>query len=167
MDTEGKWLRDSVIPHFRWVGRTLFGLTPGLQGVIAASPRYGTTLFFSDVGYTEANPMPQTARSSISYSELDDAQFPCVGAGWRQGPKRDHSSNEAAARVLNLDPDKSVSITQNDYMALGASGELLIGTHISYQGSNNKGEAVSDAYWHFLKLPRLAADAKAAGFSSN
>lgn len=166
MDSEGKWLRDALVPHFRWMGRALFGLTPGLRGVIAASPRYGTTLFFSDVAYTEASPMPQAARSSLSYSELGDAEFPCVGAGWRQGPKRDHSENDAAARVLKLDPDKSVSITQIDYMALAASGELLIGTHIQYQGSNAKGEAVNDGYWHFLKLPRLAADAEAAGYTN-
>lgn len=163
-DSEGKWLQDALVPHLRWAGRTLFGLTPGLKGVIAAIPRFGTTLFFSDIAYTEANPMPASARSSISYSELGEADFPCVGDGWRKGPSRNHSSNDAAARVLKLDPEKPVSITQVDYLAINASGELLLGTHVQFQGTSG-GKELSDAYWHFVKLPRLAADAEAAGFT--
>ena len=167
VDTEGKWLQGDLVPHFRWAGRNLFGLTPGLKGVIAASPRFGVTLFFSDTAYTEASPMPRSARGSMAYSELAEADFPCAGAGWRKGPSRNHSTNDAAARVLGLNPDRAVSISQNDYMALGTDGALLVATHIDYQGTNNKGAEVRDSYWHFLKLPRLADDAAAAGYSSN
>jgi hypothetical protein len=166
LDSEGKWLQDDLVPHMRWVGGTLFGLTPGVKGAIAASPRFGTTLFFSAVGYTEANPIPTTARSGMAYTELSEAEFPCVGGGWRQGPSRNHSSNDAAARVLTLDSERTVSITQVDYMAISASDELLLGTHVKYHGTDEDGKEVKDEYWHFVKLPRTAADAKAAGYSS-
>ena len=161
LDSDG-----NLVPHFRWAGKNLFGLTPGLKGVIAAAPRHGTTLFFSDIAYTNSDPVPPRARGSIAYSELGETEFPCVGSGWRKGPSRSHSSNDAAARVLKLNPNRPVSITQVDYMAISASGELLLGTHVQYQGSSNEGTQRIDAYWHFLKLPRLADDASAAGYTN-
>ena len=162
MDTDGRWLKDYPVPHFRWVGPSLFGLTPSLGGVIASGPHpTGTMVFFADKPYTEANP---ARRGTFSYATRSDKEFPCVGAGWRRSTLHDHSLNDAAARVLDLDARRPRQIRQTDHMAITPAGELLIGVQVQYSGTTEKGAAVSDAYWHFLKLPRLAKDAKAAGF---
>lgn len=167
LDTEGRWLRGYPVPHYRWVGPSLFGLTPSLGGVVAALPlpSGGTKLFYADKPYTEASPLPAAARSSLGFRELPDAEFPCVGAGWRRAAVHDHSANDAAANVLKLDTRRPRRITQADHMALTPDGDMLIGVHVQYSGTASDGKAVGEAYWHFLKLPRLAKEAKAAGFS--
>ena len=162
LDTDGRWLKGYAVPHFRWVGPSLFGLTPSMGGVIAAGPHLtGTMVFFAGTPHTEANP---ARRGTFSFATRSDKEFPCVGAGWRRSATHDHSLNDAAARVLKLDALQPRQIRQTDHMAITPGGELLIGVQVQYSGVTEKGAAVADAYWHFLKLPRLARDAKAAGF---
>ncbi|MEO7640376.1 MAG: hypothetical protein ABIU07_03080, partial [Ramlibacter sp.] len=116
LDTEGRWLKDYPVPHFRWVGPSLFGLTPSMGGVIAAGPHLtGTMVYFADKPHTEANP---ARRGTFSFATRSDKEFPCVGAGWRRSATHDHSLNDAAARVLTLDARLARQILQTDHLAI-------------------------------------------------
>lgn len=154
---------DQAVPHFRWLGRYLFNLSVSGGSYIAIEPRQLETVFYL------ADRIPGAGgRSAVGYTTLDDAQAPCVGHGWRRVATRDHSSNDAAARVLNLVPEEPHSIVQTDYVARTANHELVLAIRIDYSGtdSDDKTKTVKDGYWHWLKMPRLHEDPKAQGFRS-
>lgn len=152
-----------VVPHFRWAGRYLFNLSVSGGSYIAIEPRQLETVYY----LADRIPGPG-GRSAAGYTTLDEARAPCVGHGWRRVATRDHSSNDAAARVLNLVPEEPHSIVQTDYIARTANNELILAIRIDYSGtdSDDKSKAVNDGYWHWLKMPRLHEDAKAQGFRS-
>ena len=94
--------------------------------------------------------------------------MPCIGHGWRRVATHDHSTNDAAARVLNLIPEETKKIVQTDYIARTANHELLLAIRIDYSGTDRKDKSkmISDGYWHFIKMPRLHEDPKSKGFKS-
>ena len=152
-----------AVPNFRWAGRYLFNLSVNGGSYIAIEPRQLETVYY----LADRIPGPG-GRSAVGYTTLDDKQAPCVGHGWRRVATRDHSSNDAAARVLNLVPEETHSIVQTDYVARTADNELIVAIRIDYSGtdSDDTTKTVKDGYWHWLKMPRLHEDAKAQGFRS-
>ena len=151
-----------AIQHFRWLAPYLFDLSITRQDYIAiASQSLETVLYL-------AAKIPVANSQSVSYTTLDDAKMPCVGHGWRQAGRHNHSTNDAAARVLNLIPEEPVQIIQTDYIAQTPNHELLVATRIDYSGTDSEDPAkkVSTGYWHFIKMPRLHEDPKAQGFKS-
>lgn len=154
---------DELVQHFRWFAPYLFNLSVNARSYIAIEPRQLETVYYL------ANRIPgPDGRSGVGYTTLDEAQAPCVGHGWRRVATRNHASNDAAARVLNLDPEEPTSIVQTDYIARTADNELILAIRIDYSGtdSDDKTKTVKDGYWHWLKMPRLHEDAKAQGFRS-
>ncbi len=152
-----------LIQHFRWQSHYLFGLSVSPQDYIAIQPRQLETVLY--LAYKIPGP---GGNSTGGYTTLDDAETPCVGHGWRKVATRNHSTNDAAARVLNLVPEEPVQITQTDYIAQTPDHELLVAIRIDYSGTDSadKTKKVNDGYWHFIKMPRLYDDAKAQGFKS-
>jgi len=157
-------LEDSqMIQHFRWFAPYLFGLSVGARSFIAVEPRQLETVVYL------ANQIPAAgSRSMLGYAALAESQTPCVGQGWRRVATHDHSQNDAAARVLKLDPKEPKKISQTDYIARTASHELLLAIRIDYSGTDHEDESkkINDGYWHFVKMPRLHEDPKAQGFKS-
>lgn len=152
-----------AVAHFRWVGRYLFNLSVSGGSYIAIEPRQLETVYYL------ADQIPGAGgRSAAGYTTLDEKQAPCLGHGWRRVATRDHSSNDAAARVLNLVPEEPHRIVQTDYIARTANHELILAIRIEYSGtdSDDTSKTVDDGYWHWLKMPRLHEDAKAQGFRS-
>jgi hypothetical protein len=153
---------DQPVQHFRWYIPYLFNLASSADSYIAVSPgQLATVLFLSpNIPGSTGN------RNMLSFTERTEAEIPCVGHGWRRVAQRNFSTNDAAARVLNLVPEKSPKIVQTDYIARTADHELLLGTRIDYSGIDAKNEAlkINDGYWHFVKMPRLHEDPKAQGF---
>ena len=148
-----------LVQHFRWFGPKLFDLTVGTKAFIAIDEKgLETVLYLSD-----RIPGPDGQRA-LGYTTKPDTELPCVGHGWRQVVRSNHSQNDAAARVLGLDPKNPKTITQTDYVAKNAQDELLLAIRIEYQGSNAKQEAINEGYWHFLKMPRLYENPKEKGF---
>lgn len=152
-----------MIQHFRWFAPYLFGLSVGAKSFIAVEPRQIETVVYL------SNQMPTAGgRSMLGFTTLTDAYAPCIGHGWRRIATYDHSTNDAAARVLKLIPEQPKKIVQTDYMARTADYELLVATRIDYSGTDNadKTKKINDGYWHFIKMPRLHEDSKAHGFKS-
>lgn len=152
-----------AIQHFRWFAPYLFGLSVGGRSFIAVEPRQLETVVYL------ANQIPGAGGRSMSgFTTLNEAQTPCVGHGWRRIATHDHSTNDAAARVLKLIPEELKKIVQTDYIARTADHELLLAIRIDYSGTDNadKSKKVKDGYWHFVKMPRLHEDPKAQGFKS-
>ena len=149
-----------AIQHFRWFAPYLFGLSITRQDYIAIKPKSLETVLYL------ANKIPVASGQSVSYTALEDAETPCVGYGWRQVEKHYHSTNDAAARVLNLVPEQPVQITQTDYIAQTPDNALLIATRIDYSGTDREDSAkkINTGYWHFIKMPRLHEDPTAQGF---
>ena len=152
-----------MIQHFRWFAPYLFGLSVGVRSFIAVEPRQLETVLYL------ANQIPGAGgRSLLGFTTLDEANAPCVGHGWRRIATYDHSTNDAAARVLKLIPEEPTTIVQTDYIARTADHELLLAIRIDYSGTDNtdKSKRIKDGYWHFVKMPRLHDDPKAQGFKS-
>ncbi len=152
-----------MIQHFRWFAPYLFGLSVGAKSFIAVEPRQTETVVYL------SNQIPGAGRRSmLGFTTLADAQSPCVGRGWRRIATHDHSTNDAAARVLKLVPEEPKKIVQTDYLARTADHELILATRIDYSGTDNKDKSkkINDGYWHFIKMPRLHEDPKAQGFKS-
>ncbi len=150
-----------LVQHFRWFAPKLFDLTVGLKAFIAIEEKdLETVLYLSDR-------IPGSdGQRAVSFTTKSGKEIPCVGHGWRQAVVSDHSSNDAAARVLGLVPEKPKKITQTDYFAKNAANELLLAIRIDFQGTNVKQESVNSGYWHFLKMPRLFENPKEKGFRS-
>ena len=153
-----------LVPHFRWFAPYLFGLSANARSYIAIEPRSLETVFY----LADRIPGAGASSSAAGYTTLDDTQAPCVGHGWRRIATRNHSLNDAAARVLNLDVEEPVNIVQTDYVARTADDELVLAIRIDYSGtdSEDKTKKINDGYWHWLKMPRLHEDPKAQGFKS-
>lgn len=153
-----------LVPHFRWFAPYLFGLSASTRSYIAIEPRPLETVFY----LTDRIPGAGASSSAAGYTTLDDTQAPCVGHGWRRIATRNHSLNDAAARVLELDVGEPLNIVQTDYVARTANDELVLAIRIDYSGtdSQDKTRKINDGYWHWLKMPRLHGDPKAQGFRS-
>ncbi len=152
--------KGELVPHFRWYGAKLFEFSVRPNDFIAVD-KVGleTVLYLSG-----KIPGPDGHRA-VSYSARSDQELPCVGQGWRQVARSDHSLNDAAARVLGLVPEEPVKIIQTDYFARSASQDMLLAIRIDYEGTNAKQKkAVSDGYWQFLKMPRLYESPKEQGY---
>jgi len=152
-----------AVQHFRWFAPYLFGLSVSIQDYIAVEPRSLETVLYLAPRIPGAN-----GQSMAGYTMLSDAGMPCVGHGWRRVKTHNHSTNDAAARVLKLVPEEPVQIMQTDYIAQTPDHELLVAIRIDYSGtdSEDKSKKVNDGYWHFIKMPRLFEDPKAQGFKS-
>ncbi len=148
-----------LVEHFRWVAPKLFGLTIGTRAYIAMDEqRLSTVLFLSD-----KIPGPN-GQNMMGYTAKSDHELPCLGHGWRQVVVINHSTNDAAARVLGLDAEKPKTITQTDYFARSPQHDLLLAIQIEFQGTNAKSNPVQGGYWHFLKMPRLHDEPLEQGF---
>ena len=151
--------KGDLVPHLRWFGPKLFDLTVGTKAFIAIDEQgLETVLYLSD-----RIPGPD-GKSLLSYTAKPEKELPCLGHGWREAGVSDHSLNDAAARVLHLIPEKPKKITQTDYFAKTAGNELLLASHIEFQGTHVKMEPVNSGYWHFLKMPRLHEIPKDQGY---
>ncbi len=152
-----------LIQHFRWYAPYLFGLSVNARSYIAVEPRQLNTILYL------ADQIPGAGgRLAPSYTTLDEAQMPCVGHGWRRVATHNHSTNDAAARVLKLIPEESPKIVQTDYLARTANHDLILAIRIDYSGADKKEKEkkINDGYWHFVKMPRLHEDPKAQGFKA-
>jgi hypothetical protein len=152
-----------LIQHFRWFAPYLFGLSVNAKSFIAVEPKQLETVVYL------ADKIPGAgSRSAVSYTMLDEAKMPCIGHGWRRVATHNHSTNDAAARVLNLIPEESPKIIQTDYLARTANHELVLAIRIDYSGADKKDndKKINDGYWHFVKMPRLHEDPKAQGFKA-
>lgn len=152
-----------IIQHFRWFAPYLFGLSVSLDDYIAIEQRPLETVLYL------AHQVPGPGGKSMGgYTTLSDTEMPCVGYGWRRVATRNHSTNDAAARVLNLVPEQPVEIVQTDYVAQTPDHELLIAIRIDYSGTDSadKSKQINEGYWHFMKMKRLYDDPKAQGFKS-
>ncbi len=152
-----------IIQHFRWFAPYLFGLSVSLDDYIAIEQRSLETVLY--LAHEVSGP---GGKSMGGYTTLSDTEMPCVGYGWRRVATRDHSTNDAAARVLNLVPEQPVEIVQTDYVAQTPDHELLIAIRIDYSGTDSadKSKQINRGYWHFIKMKRLYEDPKQQGFKS-
>ncbi len=148
-----------LIQHFRWFAPKLFELSIGTKAYIAIDEKGLDTVLY----LTDRIPGPD-GQKSLGYTTKSDKDLPCLGHGWRQAAVTDHSSNDAAARVLGLLPEMPKKIIQTDYFAKSAGNELLLAIHIEFEGTNKKQASIKEGYWHFLKMPRLYENPKEMGF---
>ena len=70
---------NQLIQHFRWFAPYLFGLSANTQSYVALEPRPLQTVLYLSPKIPGA-----AGRSMVSFSELTEAQMPCVGHGWRR-----------------------------------------------------------------------------------
>lgn len=148
-----------TVKHFRWFAPMLFGLTISTKDYVAIDQTALDTVFY----LTFKVPV-SSGGQSVSYAAKTEKELPCVGYGWRQAAIRDHSGNDAAARVLGLLPEKAPKIVQTDYYAKDKANELVLATRIDFQGTDKENKLIDSGYWHFIKMPRLHESPKEQGF---